>query len=176
VHVDVSKPDEVEQLAARAVAKVPGGAPARQHAGVAGGGGYVWESSLKDWQWLLGVISWFVNGIRSFRPADAEAGLRGHSSHGLRSRPGLRTRCPSTTQQARGGDPERDAVPRPALAKAKMGVSVLCPPTSRPTSAARSATARRTGGRRAAHALAIAPRALEKAIASGRLSAARLRG
>jgi len=53
VHVDVSKPDEVEQLAARAVARFRAVHLLVNNAGVAGGGGYVWESSLKDWQWLL---------------------------------------------------------------------------------------------------------------------------
>jgi len=38
-------------------------------AGVAGGGGYSWEASLEDWQWVLGVnLMGVVHGIRSFVP------------------------------------------------------------------------------------------------------------
>src|SRR5262249_56212044 len=37
--------------------------------GVAGCGGFVWEASLKDWQWVLGVnLMGVVHGIRSFVP------------------------------------------------------------------------------------------------------------
>src|SRR5205814_2218222 len=43
------------------------------NAGVAGGGGYLWESRLADWQWLLGVnVMGVVHGIRNFVPLMVE--------------------------------------------------------------------------------------------------------
>src|SRR5262249_25085398 len=65
VRVDVSKPEEVEQLAGQASARFGAVQLLFNNAGVAGGGGYAWETSLKDWQWLLGVnLLGVVNGIR----------------------------------------------------------------------------------------------------------------
>src|SRR5260370_612438 len=45
MRVDVSKPDEVEQLAALAAGRFRAVHLLFNNAGVAGGGGYVWESS-----------------------------------------------------------------------------------------------------------------------------------
>lgn len=54
------------------------------NAGVAGGNGFAWESSVKDWQWGLGVNLWgVIHGIRSFVPlmvaaAQADPAYEGH--------------------------------------------------------------------------------------------------
>src|SRR5207245_11418835 len=69
IRVDVARAEHVQQLAERATAKFRAVHLLFNNAGVAGGGGYVWETSLKDWQWLLGVnLMGVVNGIRSFIP------------------------------------------------------------------------------------------------------------
>src|SRR5437773_394304 len=69
VHTDVARAEDVQELADRATAKFGAVHLLFNNAGVAGGGGYVWETSLKDWQWLLGVnLMGVVNGIRSFIP------------------------------------------------------------------------------------------------------------
>src|SRR5689334_8800340 len=69
VRVDVSAPEQVEELAARAVAQFGAVHLLFNNAGVAGGGGFAWETSLNDWRWILGVnLMGVVHGIRSFVP------------------------------------------------------------------------------------------------------------
>jgi NAD(P)-dependent dehydrogenase (short-subunit alcohol dehydrogenase family) len=45
----VAKAEDVQELAQRATAKFGAVHLLFNNAGVAGGGGYVWETSLKDW-------------------------------------------------------------------------------------------------------------------------------
>ena len=81
--VDVSKAEQVDGLATEARARF--GAPhfVFNNAGV-GAGGLVWEQSLADWQWVLGVnLMGVVHGVRAFVPmmleaAQADAGYEGH--------------------------------------------------------------------------------------------------
>jgi len=48
------------------------------NAGV-GTGGFVWESSAKDWDWVFGVnVMGVANGVRSFTPAMLAQGERAH--------------------------------------------------------------------------------------------------
>ncbi|WP_321937594.1 SDR family oxidoreductase [Paraburkholderia sp. J8-2] len=48
------------------------------NAGV-GTGGFVWESSAKDWDWVFGVnVMGVANGVRSFTPLMLEQGERAH--------------------------------------------------------------------------------------------------
>jgi NAD(P)-dependent dehydrogenase (short-subunit alcohol dehydrogenase family) len=66
--LDVSKAAEVEALGAATFARF--GAPhfVFNNAGV-GGGGFVWEVSVKDWEWVLGVnLMGVVHGVRVFTP------------------------------------------------------------------------------------------------------------
>jgi NAD(P)-dependent dehydrogenase (short-subunit alcohol dehydrogenase family) len=66
--LDVSRPGEVQALAAATQARF--GAPhfVFNNAGV-GAGGLIWENSLKDWEWVLGVnLMGVVHGIRCFTP------------------------------------------------------------------------------------------------------------
>jgi len=68
VHVDVSKSDEMEAFAEAAFQRF--GAPhfVFNNAGV-GAGGLVWENSVADWEWVLGVNLWgVVHGVRLFTP------------------------------------------------------------------------------------------------------------
>lgn len=81
--VDVSNAAQMEQLAADVQQRF--GAPHMvfNNAGV-GAGGLVWENSVKDWEWVLGVNLWgVVHGVRLFTPmmlaaAKADPAWRGH--------------------------------------------------------------------------------------------------
>jgi NAD(P)-dependent dehydrogenase (short-subunit alcohol dehydrogenase family) len=71
--VDVSSAADMEQLAADVKARF--GAPhfVFNNAGV-GSGGLVWENSIADWEWVLGVNLWgVVHGVRLFTPMMLEA-------------------------------------------------------------------------------------------------------
>jgi NAD(P)-dependent dehydrogenase (short-subunit alcohol dehydrogenase family) len=81
--VDVSNAQAMEQLAADV--KQHFGAPhfVFNNAGV-GAGGLVWENSVADWEWVLGVNLWgVVHGVRLFTPmmleaAKADPAYQGH--------------------------------------------------------------------------------------------------
>lgn len=81
--LDVSKAAEVEALGAATRARF--GAPSFvfNNAGV-GCGGLIWENTLQDWEWVLGVnLMGVVHGIRVFTPMMLEAarqdpGFEGH--------------------------------------------------------------------------------------------------
>lgn len=71
--VDVAKAAEMEALAADV--KLRFGAPnfVFNNAGV-GAGGLIWENSLADWEWVLGVnLMGVVHGVRLFTPMMLEA-------------------------------------------------------------------------------------------------------
>jgi NAD(P)-dependent dehydrogenase (short-subunit alcohol dehydrogenase family) len=81
--LDVSKAAEVEAMGAATLARF--GAPSFvfNNAGV-GVGGLVWEHTLKDWEWVLGVnLMGVVHGVRTFVPmmldaARADPDYEGH--------------------------------------------------------------------------------------------------
>lgn len=81
--VDVSNAAQMEQLAADVQQRF--GAPhlVFNNAGV-GAGGLVWESTVKDWEWVLGVnLMGVVHGVRLFTPmmlaaAKADPAWHGH--------------------------------------------------------------------------------------------------
>jgi NAD(P)-dependent dehydrogenase (short-subunit alcohol dehydrogenase family) len=69
VVTDVSKADQVEILAKRTLDKYGAVHILCNNAGVSVRGGPSWQSSLDDWQWILGVnLMGVVHGIRSFLP------------------------------------------------------------------------------------------------------------
>ena len=68
VRTDVSKGGEVDALAARVVADLGGVHVVCNNAGVSPLG-LAWETSLADWQWMLGVNLWgVIHGVRAFTP------------------------------------------------------------------------------------------------------------
>jgi len=81
--LDVSKAAEVEALGAATLARF--GAPhlVFNNAGV-GAGGLIWETTLKDWEWVVGVnLMGVAHGIRVFTPmmlaaAAKDPGYEGH--------------------------------------------------------------------------------------------------
>jgi NAD(P)-dependent dehydrogenase (short-subunit alcohol dehydrogenase family) len=70
VVTDVSKAESVEALAEKTLATYGGVHVLCNNAGV--GGGFdkaIWESTLKDWQWTMGVNLWgAVHGVHTFVP------------------------------------------------------------------------------------------------------------
>jgi NAD(P)-dependent dehydrogenase (short-subunit alcohol dehydrogenase family) len=81
--VDVSNAQQMEALAQAVQERF--GAPhfVFNNAGV-GSGGLVWENSVKDWEWVLGVNLWgVIHGVRLFTPmmlaaAKADPKWQGH--------------------------------------------------------------------------------------------------
>jgi len=81
--VDVSDARQMESLAAAVEQRF--GAPhfVFNNAGV-GSGGLIWENSVRDWEWVLGVNVWgVIHGVRLFTPmmlaaAKADPAYRGH--------------------------------------------------------------------------------------------------
>ncbi len=81
--VDVSSAEQMEALAMAVQQRF--GAPhfVFNNAGV-GSGGLVWENSVKDWEWVLGVNVWgVIHGVRLFTPmmlaaAKADPAYQGH--------------------------------------------------------------------------------------------------
>ncbi len=65
---DVSKGADVEALAKLAMDSFGGVHLLFNNAGV-GSGGLIWENTVKDWEWVLGVNVWgVVHGVRVFTP------------------------------------------------------------------------------------------------------------
>ena len=81
--LDVSKAAEVEALGAAVLARF--GAPhfVFNNAGI-GAGGLIWENTVKDWEWVIGVnIMGVAHGVRVFTPmmlaaAKADLAYEGH--------------------------------------------------------------------------------------------------
>jgi len=80
--VDVADAAQMEQLAAEVKARF--GAPhfVFNNAGV-GAGGLVWENTVADWEWVLGVDVWgVIHGVRLFTPMMLEAAAKDPSYRG----------------------------------------------------------------------------------------------
>ena len=81
--IDVSKAAEVEALGAATLARFGTPTLVFNNAGVSGGG-LIWESTVKDWDWVIGVnLMGVVHGVRVFTPMMLEAArqdpaYRGH--------------------------------------------------------------------------------------------------
>jgi NAD(P)-dependent dehydrogenase (short-subunit alcohol dehydrogenase family) len=173
MRVDVSKASEVDAFAERTLQELKAIHLVCNNAGVSPLGA-VWEASVADWQWILGVNLWgVIHGVRAFTP-HLIAQNEGHivntaSVAGLISPPGsgaynvtkhaVVTLSESLLHDLR----ERNSA---------VGVSVLCPayvPTriteserNRPADLPVSEKSRETLAREAM---------LKKAVSSGRISA-----
>jgi NAD(P)-dependent dehydrogenase (short-subunit alcohol dehydrogenase family) len=80
--LDVAKAAEVEALGAATLERF--GAPTFvfNNAGV-GGGGLIWEQSLKDWEWVVGVnLMGVAHGVRVFTPMMLEAAKKNPAYEG----------------------------------------------------------------------------------------------
>ncbi len=79
LRVDVSQPAQVEALAQQAIERFGAVHLLCNNAGVATGGVPTWESTLEDWQWVIGVnLMGVIHGIRSFLPRMIEHGEEAH--------------------------------------------------------------------------------------------------
>jgi NAD(P)-dependent dehydrogenase (short-subunit alcohol dehydrogenase family) len=80
---DVRKTEQVQALADATMDKFGAVHLVFNNAGV-GSGGLVWENSIADWEWVLGVNLWgVIHGVRTFTPlmlecAKKEEGYEGH--------------------------------------------------------------------------------------------------
>ncbi len=177
LRTDVANPDDVQQLAARAKEKFGAVHLLFNNAGVAGGGGYAWETSLKEWRWVLGVnVMGVVNGIRSFVPLMLGQDCECHvvntaSAAGLVSAPlmsvyNVSKHAVVTLSETLFHDLR--------VAGAKVGVSVLCPafvPTNI-RSSERNRPPELTDAAPPTPSQIAARERAEKAVTSGRITAA----
>jgi NAD(P)-dependent dehydrogenase (short-subunit alcohol dehydrogenase family) len=168
MRVDVSKQDQVDEFAARAVAKLKAVHLVCNNAGVAVSGA-AWENSSAEWQWILGVNLWgAVHGVRAFAPrliAQDEGHIVNTASvAGLISPPGMGAYCVTKhAVVALSESLHHDLRERGS----RVGVSVLCPAYV-PTGIADSRFSEpvvKSKERLAKEA------ALRKAVAAGKLSA-----
>lgn len=79
VRCDVSSRASVDALAEAAVSRFGGVHVVCNNAGVSGGMGPVWETTAKDWEWVMGVnLMGVVHGIQAFVPLMLSQGGEGH--------------------------------------------------------------------------------------------------
>jgi NAD(P)-dependent dehydrogenase (short-subunit alcohol dehydrogenase family) len=80
VVADVSRADSVAALAAEVRARYGNVHVLCNNAGVLGGStGPIWDATVNDWQWMLGVNLWgVIHGLREFLPAMLAHGEAGH--------------------------------------------------------------------------------------------------
>jgi NAD(P)-dependent dehydrogenase (short-subunit alcohol dehydrogenase family) len=129
VRTDVSKAEEVEALARAAFDAFGAVHLLCNNAGV-GGGTTVWDSSLADWQWVLGVNLWgVIHGVHAFVPLMLRQGDEGHvvntaSVAGLISGAGLAIYKVSKFGVVTLSETLYHEL---KLTGSRIGVSVLCP-------------------------------------------------
>ncbi len=79
VPTDVSKAGDVEALARKAIDAFGAVHILCNNAGVGPPGGPLWERTVVDWQWVLGVNLWgVIHGIRVFVPIMRDQDTEGH--------------------------------------------------------------------------------------------------
>jgi NAD(P)-dependent dehydrogenase (short-subunit alcohol dehydrogenase family) len=129
VVTDVSKPDQVDALARRTLDTFGAIHLLHNNAGVATGG-LIWQCTIADWEWLLGVNLWgVIHGIHTFVPLMLAGGADGHivntaSAAGLTSPPLLGPY--SVTKH--GVVTLSETLARDlAMQQSRIKVSVLCP-------------------------------------------------
>jgi NAD(P)-dependent dehydrogenase (short-subunit alcohol dehydrogenase family) len=126
---DVRAPQSVEELADKAYARFGAAHLVFNNAGVAVCGP-AWTATLEDWKWVLDInLMGVVHGIRSFVPRMIASGEPGHvintaSVAGLLSLPGSAVYCVSKHAVVTLSECLRHDL---RVAKAPIGVSVLCP-------------------------------------------------
>jgi NAD(P)-dependent dehydrogenase (short-subunit alcohol dehydrogenase family) len=131
VPADVSKADDVDALARKTLDAFGAVHLLFNNAGVETGAvTSVWENTLADWEWVIGVNLWgVIHGIRSFVPMMLQQGTEGHivntaSVAGLIS--GQRLGIYKVTKHGVVSLSETLCFQLKQM-NAKIGVSVLCP-------------------------------------------------
>jgi len=183
---DVRHAADIEALGAATLARF--GAPhlVFNNAGV-GAGGLVWEHSVKDWEWVLGVnVMGVAHGVRVFTPMmlaaeRADPRYRGHivntaSMAGLVNLPNMGVYNVSKHAVVSLSETLYQDL---ALVSERVRAHVLCPYFV-PTGIADSARARPRDARddeaAATTSQRIAQRNIEKAVSGGRVTAADVAG
>src|SRR5947207_3702075 len=171
MRVDVSRYQEVESFCSKAIAQFGATHVVCNNAGVSPLGA-VWENTLADWQWILGVNLWgVIHGVRAFVPRLLAQG-EGHvvntaSVAGLISPPGMGAY--NVTKHAVVALSE-SLYHDLRLRGSPVGVSVLCPAYV-PTGIADSERNRPRELLNPAKSPSKEETMLKKAVASGKLSA-----
>ena len=178
--LDVSNGAEIEAMAAATDARFGATHLLFNNAGV-GSGGLIWENSVRDWEWVLGVNLWgVIHGIRSFVPrmlaaAKKDASYAGHivntaSMAGLLNAPNMGIYNVSKHAVVSFSETLYQDL---ALVDAPIGASVLCPylvPTgiseSERNAPADISREPLSASKRAQHMMS------QKAISSGKVTAA----
>jgi NAD(P)-dependent dehydrogenase (short-subunit alcohol dehydrogenase family) len=130
VRTDVSRAEDVQALAQKTLSAFGGVHLLCNNAGVAVHG-MLWGSSIKDWQWVMGVnLFGVIHGVHTFVPIMLEQGAEGHivntaSVAGLLP-VHLSMATYAISKHAVVGVSEQLYLEL-AQRKAKIGVSVLCP-------------------------------------------------
>lgn len=177
--VDVARSEHVQGLADRAYAEFGAVHLLFNNAGVAAGG-LVWENREKDWQWVLGVnLMGVVHGIQHFVPRMLEANRRGEPGHVVNTASIAGFLCPPLMGVYNVSKHAVVALTETlhhdlALAKSTIGASVLCPafvPTGIAASE-RNRPAELARDRELTASMKLAQAQSEKAVSSGRMSAA----
>ncbi len=180
MRVDVSKAVQVEALGAATLARF--GAPhfVFNNAGV-GSGGLIWENSLQDWEWVIGVnLMGVAHGIRVFTPmmlaaAEKDAAFQGHivntaSMAGLLNAPNMGIYNVSKHAVVSMSETLYQDL---ALVTDQISASVLCP-FFVPTGISESHRNRPEGTQaaRPTRSQMISQAMSDKAVSSGKVSAA----
>ena len=178
--IDVSSASQMEAMGATVLARF--GAPhlVFNNAGV-GSGGLIWENSVKDWEWVLGVnVMGVAHGVRIFTPmmleaAKKDASWQGHivntaSMAGLLNAPNMGVYNVSKHAVVSLSETLYQDL---SLVTDQIGASVLCP-FFVATGISQSHRNRPTElrGSRPTQSQLIGQAMSEKAVSSGKVSAA----
>ena len=182
--VDVAKADQMQALADAVRSRF--GAPhlVFNNAGVATGG-LIWEHSLKDWEWVLGVnLMGVAHGVRLFTPmmlaaAQADPGFEGHivntaSMAGVLNAPNMGVYNVSKHAVVALSETLYQDL---RLVTDQIGASVLCPffvPTGISKSERNRPTEFADAGAKPTQSQLIAQAMSDKAVSSGKISAAQI--
>jgi NAD(P)-dependent dehydrogenase (short-subunit alcohol dehydrogenase family) len=182
MRVDVSKAAEMEALGAAAFARF--GAPhfVFNNAGV-GAGGLIWENTLQDWEWVLGVnLMGVVHGVHTFTPmmlaaAKADPAYQGHivntaSMAGLLNAPNMGIYNVSKHAVVSLSETLYQDL---ALVTDQISASVLCPffvPTGISQSHRNRPDDLKTAGSKPTQSQLIGQAMSDKAVGSGKVTAA----
>ena len=181
--LDVSKAAEVEALGAATLERF--GAPnfVFNNAGV-GAGGLIWETSLKDWEWVVGVnLMGVAHGLRVFTPmmlaaAAKDSAYEGHivntaSMAGLLNAPNMGVyNATKSAVVAMSETLYQDL----RLVTDQISASVLCPffvPTGI-TQSRRNRPAEMLEDRKPTRSQLIGQAMSDKAVSSGKITAAQV--
>jgi len=176
--VDVAQSSQVQRFAEHAFSSFGPVNLLINNAGV-GGGGYVWENTARDWQWVMGVnLMGVVHGVQHFVPRMLQANQHGEPGHivntasvaGWLAAPLMGVYNVSKHAVIALSETLHHDL---RLAQSTIGVSVLCPAFV-PTGIAQSIRFRPAELLNAEELTAsqrVAQAASEKAVASGKITA-----